>query len=251
MFAAIMCLAASGLHARTASDADSIWNRSVEYYSEGDYANALEGFISLENQGYLSADLYYNIANCYYKAGGYTGKAIVYYQRALRIDPSFEDARVNLAFARNSALDRIEPVPEFVMVTWLRDLRDALTADSWAWMFFIFLLSAAVAVLLFVYAPRPDLRKVSFALSIVLVIFSASSLAFTLSSNAWRNSRDGAVVISPVTSVKSSPAEMAPPLFVIHEGTDVDIIETVGDWDRIELADGRQGWLRASDIEII
>ena len=63
---------------------------------------------------------------------------------------------------------------------------------------------------------------------------------------------DGAIVMSPVTSVKSSPSEeVSKDLFILHEGTKVTILDAVGDWRNIELADGRQGWIHTEDIEVI
>ena len=63
---------------------------------------------------------------------------------------------------------------------------------------------------------------------------------------------DSAIVMRPVVSVKSSPsAESSQDLFILHEGTKVQMLDQVGSWTNIELADGRQGWIRTSDIEAI
>ena len=63
---------------------------------------------------------------------------------------------------------------------------------------------------------------------------------------------DTAIVMSPVSSVKSSPSSgSSKDLFVIHEGTKVTILDEVGSWKNISLADGRQGWLPAADLEVI
>ena len=63
---------------------------------------------------------------------------------------------------------------------------------------------------------------------------------------------DDAIVMRPVTSVKSSPSsESSQDLFILHEGTKVKIIDEVGGWNNVELADGRQGWLPSADLEVI
>jgi SH3-like domain-containing protein len=63
---------------------------------------------------------------------------------------------------------------------------------------------------------------------------------------------DKAIIMKPVSSVKSSPSgDSAKDLFVLHEGTKVQVLDNVGGWSNIELSDGRQGWLPSSDIEII
>ena len=63
---------------------------------------------------------------------------------------------------------------------------------------------------------------------------------------------DEAVVMVPYVSAKSSPSVgSAQELFILHEGTKVKVIDKVAGWNNIELSDGRQGWVPASDIEII
>ena len=52
-------------------------------------------------------------------------------------------------------------------------------------------------------------------------------------------------------TVKSTPNESGTDLFVLHEGTKVEILEELGDWCKIEIADGRQGWMKGKDIESI
>ena len=62
---------------------------------------------------------------------------------------------------------------------------------------------------------------------------------------------DGAIVINPVSSVKSSPNASGKSLFIIHEGTKVTILEELGEWNKVELSDGRQGWILKREIETI
>jgi SH3-like domain-containing protein len=63
---------------------------------------------------------------------------------------------------------------------------------------------------------------------------------------------DNAIVMRPVVSVKSSPSgEASTDLFILHEGTKVKVLDSVGNWSNIELADGRQGWLSSKDMELI
>ena len=85
-----------------------------------------------------------------------------------------------------------------------------------------------------------------------MVVLAASSLTFSLWQKNDYMKVDSAIVMRPVSSVKSSPsAESSQDLFVLHEGTKVKVIDQVGSWNNIELADGRQGWIPSSDIELI
>ena len=96
------------------------------------------------------------------------------------------------------------------------------------------------------------LNKKGYLTGSVMLILAAFSISFSIWQKKDYMSADEAVVMRPVSPVKSSPsAEASTDLFVLHEGTKVTIIDEVGSWNNIELADGRQGWIRSTDIEVI
>ena len=235
----------------SAQDADSLWNQAVKDYTEENYQEALAGFTALEAEGYVSRELYYNIGNCYYKLGNSLGQSILYYERALKLDPSYEDAQVNLAIAREYTLDRIDEVPEFILLTWIKAFRDTMSSDAWAWIALALFLVTAVMVLLFRFGGSPAVRKTAFAMAIIALAFMIISAVFAFNLRSELESEDGAVVTVPVSSVKSSPGSTDQFLFILHEGTRISVLESLGEWYRIELSDGRQGWLEAEDVEII
>ena len=235
----------------SAQDADSLWNQAVKDYTEENYQEALAGFTALEADGYVSRELYYNIGNCYYKLGNSLGQSILYYERALKLDPSYEDAQVNLAIAREYTLDRIVEVPEFILLTWIKAFRDTVSSDAWAWIALALFLVTAVMVLLFRFGGSPALRKTAFALAVAALLMTIISAVFAFNLRSALESDDEAVVTVPVSSVKSSPGSADQSLFILHEGTKVAVMDSLGEWYRIELSDGRQGWMEAEDVEII
>ena len=178
--------------------------------------------------------------------------AILYYERALKLDPSYEDARYNLELMNAMIQDRIEPVPEFVLKAWFRDLCYIMDSDSWAVCFIVLLAFTLALVLVFLLAPAPGGRRAGFFTGIVTLMLAAMSLSFSVWQRNEYTDAAKAIVMRPVTSVKSSPAAGASTdLFILHEGTKVKIIDEVGSWNNIELADGRQGWIPSTDIERI
>ena len=235
----------------SAQDADSLWNQAVKDYTEENYQEALAGFTALEADGYVSGELYYNIGNCYYKLGNCLGQSILYYERALKLDPSYEDAQVNLAIAREYTLDRIDEVPEFILLTWIKAFRDTVSSDAWAWIALALFLVTAVMVLLFRFGGSPALRKTAFALAVAALLMTIVSAVFAFNLRSGLESDGEAVVTVPVSSVKSSPGSTDQSLFILHEGTKVAVMDSLGEWYRIELSDGRQGWLENTNVEII
>lgn len=234
-----------------AKDLDSLWTAGVQAYTDGKFADASTAWTSIEESGQKSAKLYYNLGNAWFKQGNYP-KAILNYERALRLDPSYSDARYNLEFTSNFVQDKIEPVPEFILKSVARKVCYVMSSNVWAVIFLVLLAAALMMGLLFLLGSSVGKRRAGFYCGIVLLLLSAGALSFS----AWQKSdsmkTDTAIVMSPVSSVKSSPSSgSSKDLFVIHEGTKVTILDEVGSWKNISLADGRQGWIPAADLEVI
>jgi len=237
--------------ARNADYADSLWNAATGYYSEGSWEEAADAYSAIMDAQAVSKELYFNIGNCYFKTGEHA-KAILFYERALKLDPSYEDARYNLEVAGNYVQDDIESVPEFILKTWTRNVSHMLDSNAWAVTFLVLFALALVMVLVFLMAPSVAARKAGFFSAIVLVLLAVGALSFSLWQKNEYQRQDTAIVMRPVTPVKSSPSsDKSSDLFILHEGTKVEILDSVGEWKNISLSDGRQGWLKASDIEII
>lgn len=234
-----------------AKDLDSLWTVGVQAYTDGKFSDASAAWTSIEESGQKSAKLYYNLGNAWFKQGNYP-KAILNYERALRLDPSYSDARYNLEFTSNFVQDKIEPVPEFILKSVARKVCYVMGSNAWAVIFLVLLAAALVMGLLFLLGSSVGKRRAGFYCGIVLLLLSAGALSFSIWQKSDSVKTDTAIVMSPVSSVKSSPSSgSSKDLFVIHEGTKVTILDEVGTWRNISLADGRQGWIPASDIEII
>lgn len=234
-----------------AKDLDLLWTAGVQAYTDGKFSDASAAWTSIEESGQKSAKLYYNLGNAWFKQGNYP-KAILNYERALRLDPSYSDARYNLEFTSNFVQDKIEPVPEFILKSVARKVCYVMGSNAWAVIFLVLLAAALVMGLLFLLGSSVGKRRAGFYCGIVLLLLSAGALSFSIWQKSDSVKTDTAIVMSPVSSVKSSPSSgSSKDLFVIHEGTKVTILDEVGTWRNISLADGRQGWIPASDIEII
>ncbi|MFA7115722.1 MAG: tetratricopeptide repeat protein [Bacteroidales bacterium] len=230
---------------------NDIWQEAIKSYSDANYSEALKEFVKLDSMGYKSAILYYNMGNTYYKMDNYLSHAILYYERSLKLDPSNKDVLNNLEMANNLCLDKIDTVPEFIMVKWFNNLMNIFSSNSWAWMSLGFFILIGLLLLVFRFSGSKGIRKTSFIISLISFAFFILSLCFAIKLNSQIKSENEAIVITPVCSVKAAPNESGKALFVLHEGTKLETIENLGEWKRIELADGRQGWLEERHIETI
>ena len=230
---------------------DSLWQAGVEAYSAGEWEKAAQSWEAIREAGLESSELYYNIGNAYFKAGDLS-HAILGYERALKLDPTNDDAKFNLEFAQNDVQDNIEEIPEIFIEVIGHKMCRILPSDTWAVLFILLLAASLGLALLFLLGGTPRARKSGFICGIVSLVLCLLCLDFAFRQRTEYRSTDSAIVTSAVISVKSSPdAQNGKDLFVLHEGTKVRILNEVGAWKNIELADGRQGWLNESDIEII
>ena len=219
-------------------------------YAQEHYQRAAEIYEQLLKQG-VSADLYYNLGNAYYRMDNIT-QAVIAYERALLLSPGDDDIRFNLQMARSKTIDRITPESEMFFVTWYHSLVNMQSVDAWARLSLIALAAAILLALAYLFANAIWLRKVGFfGGTVLLVVFVLSNLF------AWQQKREldhrtGAVIIRSAVSVKSTPAKNGTDLFILHEGTRVTITDdTMRGWKEIRVADGKQGWLQTDEIEVI
>ena len=230
---------------------DSLWTRGCEAYSAGAWESAASSWEKILDEGSESAELFYNIGNARYK-NGEPALAIIAWKRSLRLDPSGQDARFNLEFARGRIQDRIESVPEFFLKTWTRKVCYALGSTGWAVLCLVLLAVSLGLGLAFLLGRGIGIRRAGFFGGLSAFVLCAVCLTFSLSQKSDYTDRTEAVVTAPVVSVKSSPdASSSSDLFVLHEGTEVRIIEEVGEWQGIQLSDGRKGWIKASECVVI
>ena len=233
------------------SAADSLWTAGVAAYTDGDWAGASGAWSAIRELGVESPELYYNLGNAFFKQDD-LAHAILNYERALKLDPSYSDARFNLEFAQGFVQDKIEAVPEFFLEVWGRKMCWLLPSDTWAGLFLLLLAATLGCVLLFLLGRSVAARRTGFIAGIVALLLALLCMGFAFWQRTDYHKADGAIVTRPVTTVQSSPGrDASKDLFVLHEGTKVKLLDEVGTWRNIELADGRQGWLPEADLEVI
>ena len=231
-------------------DNNALWEGGNQAYIDGNYALAVENYQAIEARGYSSARLFYNLGNAYYKQGN-IGRAILYYNRALVVSPSMEDAKHNLEIAEAFAKDKIAVVPEFFLNRWMRTLRSAFSCNVWGGLSMAMLAIAIAFGLIFLLGSQIKVRKSGFYGAVVALLLFVVVTIFAVSARRDILDRSAAIVMSSAISVKSSPDRAATDIFVIHEGTKVTISSEVDGWCEVTIADGKKGWTESSHLERI
>ena len=219
-------------------------------YAKGDYSSAAKQYEKLLSQDGVAPEIYYNLGNAYYKSNE-IGRSILNYERALRLSPSFEDARFNLELAQLKVVDNIIPSPTFFIGRWIQNLIKLLTSNEWIYISFSVFILSLVSIFLFIFGPTRILRKISFNFAILFVGISFFTLIFSGVRKGQMYSHKDAIVMTGVISVKSSPDKSGTDLFQLHEGAKVTIKSSLGSWTEIKLSNGGIGWVEQGNIEKI
>lgn len=230
---------------------ESLYKDAAKAFQNGDYRKAASLYeqIMSEHRVY-AADVYFNLGNAYYKLNDYPS-AILNYERALKEAPSSEDVMYNLRMARTHLEDKIEPVPQLFYIRWFRGLRDAFHTDVWAWLSILFLLASAILWTLFLAGKTVIFRKVGFYGGLTLLLLCVFSVYTAFHSWNEHFRVKHAIVFSGSVSVKSAPVNSSTGLFIIHAGTRIRQTDQIGEWVRIRLEDGKEGWIQITDLEYI
>ena len=219
-------------------------------YAKGNYQQAIKDYQEILKTG-VSSEIYYNLGNAYYRTDNIT-QALLAYERALQLSPGDNDIRFNLQYARSKTIDKITPETEMFFVTWYNSLVNFTSVDRWANTAIVSIVMALLLILVFLFAPQMWARKSGFYGSAVFLLLFAFANLFAFQQKHELETKQGAIVIAPTVNVKKTPAASGTDIFVIHEGTRVDITDRgMKQWRGIKLADGREGWLKTSQIEEI
>ena len=219
-------------------------------YAKGNYQQAIKDYQEILKAG-VSSEIYYNLGNAYYRTDNIT-QALLAYERALQLSPGDNDIRFNLQYARSKTIDKITPETEMFFVTWYNSLVNFTSVDRWAKTAIVSIVMALLLILVFLFAPQMWARKSGFYGSAVFLLLFAFANLFAFQQKHELETKQGAIVIAPTVNVKKTPAASGTDVFVIHEGTRVDITDRgMKQWRGIKLADGREGWLKTSQIEEI
>lgn len=228
---------------------DSLMLRANTAYAEGDHRRALVLYDSL-HRTHTSAALLYNIGNCHFKLND-VGHAILFYERAIRMEPGAEDIQANLDMAREQVVDRVTEPPGIALGgAWAR-LRSGSDVDHWARRAIV--LGAILFTLLGIalFMPRGKIRMLLHGLAIVAALSTATALALAGYRVAEVRNTDSAIIMMPKVDARSAPQGGGTVLFVLHEGTKVQVLQEQAGWTEIRLPNGNVGWLPPDAMERI
>jgi len=242
----ILCILAWTLNAQN----EALFERATADYNEGHYEDAIEKYQKILDNGKHSAALYYNLGNCYYKLNK-IAPSIYYYEKGLLLDPTDSEIKNNLAFARNMILDDIEPLPQTGLSRITNRLRGLMTFDQWAYLAIASVLLFVLLYIAYYYLRYATHKRLAFILSMVSLFLSCTAVLLAYIQYHEYEAEQPAIIFAGEVAVKSEPNNRSQDAFELHEGTKVDVLDELDNWNKIELADGTTGWILKDKLKML
>lgn len=226
------------------------FNKGVDLYNSGNYNEAIIKFTEIIEKGEHSENLYFNLGNAYYKVND-IANSILYYEKALKLNPRNKDVLNNLVFSQNMLIDKIEKLPTNQVSEFLNSISQTLNVNQWLTLGVILLYLFLIIFILYFFSSKSVLKRNYFTAFSVLLSLSLIFIFVGLNKFEKQKSYLEAIIFENKIDFRTEPNYRSEVLFNLHEGTKVVIIEELNDWALVEIDDGNKGWIELQSIKKI
>ncbi|RED48757.1 tetratricopeptide repeat protein [Seonamhaeicola aphaedonensis] len=228
----------------------SLFEEGNALYNEGKYAEAIDKYMAILESEKHSADLYFNLGNAHYKLNN-IAPSIYYYEKALQLEPNDKDINNNIAFARNMTIDAIDVIPDTGFSRLLKGITNTFSFDNWARVSIALVFCFVLLFLVYYFAFSTLIKRLTFISSLVSLFLVCVTLAFAFYKFNLDKKDNPAIIFTQEAKVKSDPNVRSDEVFRLHEGTKVQVVNSYNNWKKIELSDGKTGWIVSEDIRLL
>jgi len=229
---------------------EAIFESATKAYNQGDYEKAIADYLKILENGQHSAELYYNLGNAYYKVNQ-IAPSIYYYEKALLLKPHDTEIQNNLRYAQNMTLDAIDVIPETGIAKIKKNMVGLFSFDQWAYLAVVFVILFVLCYIAFYYFRYSSRKRIAFITSVVSLLLAIVSVVFAFFQKKDFDAYQPAIVFSTEVGIQSEPNERSQEIFKLHEGAKVNVIDSLNDFDKIRLSDGKTGWLPKESIKLL
>lgn len=233
-----------------AQSPDLLAAQAAKAYNTKQYDEAIALYNKIVAGGYESGGLYYNLGNAYFR-NNELPLAILYFEKALKLEPNNEDIKHNIEVANSKLIDKVEKVPELFYKRWWKQLIYLMDIDTFAVVNIILLTLALLLFAIYIVFTNILIRKVSFWTGFTMLLFFGLGVIAASQRNHFLTEQHEAIVFTPTVNIKSSPDENSKDIFVLHEGTKVSLMDVVADWQEIRISNGSIGWIKLAGLRKI
>ena len=233
-----------------ANENDQLLDSANSAYAKGAYSKAVGFYESIIKKGLESPEIYFNLGNAYYKTNNISF-AILNYERAIKLNPDNEDFIFNLKLANQKIEDKIAVAPQLFLTQWKDGLVDLMTEKGWSEFCILLIISSLILFSIYVSTSNRGLQQFGFFGGTFLVIFSIIIFFTAQHKNNLTKNSSGGIITNAAITVTGSPNEKGTKLFILHEGTKVNILQEDAGWVEIKIANGNVGWINKSEMQKI
>lgn len=226
------------------------WGNANALYEQKQYKQAAILYEDLVKAGKGTAALYRNLGSAYYRLDS-IALAILWFERALRLEPRNAETQQNLLLANKRIPNAIPAYPPFVLVQWWTQATNLLSADAWAWLVLFCWWATAVLIILFLRSEEAGIKKRLFAGAGLFFAFTFVGVLLGGSKYRAETRQDEGILMPPLSALREGASDNAASVEEAPAGTRVLILEKSGEWARLRLPDGQEGWTKATHIENI
>lgn len=219
-------------------------------YSKGDYSRASKLYENIISNGQEAPEVYFNLGNAYYKTNN-IAFAILNYERALKLEPDNEDFSFNLKLANQKTEDKIDAAPQLFLSQWKNGLVDLMTEKAWSQLCILLICISLILFAIYITMQKRGLKQFGFFGGTTLVILSIITFFIAEYKYSITKNNSEAIITSPSITVTGSPNEKGTKLFILHEGTKVNVTQEDVSWAEIKIANGNTGWIKRSELQKI
>lgn len=228
----------------------ALFEKANEAYNAGNYPEAVSQYKEVLKNGEESAELYFNLGNAHYKLN-HIAESVYNYEKALLLDPADQTIQNNLEFANNMVLDDIKVVPKSGLSNFITNVISIFSFNGWAWIAILGVAIFSILFLLYYFSIASKWKRVFFTVAITAVVISFISLIFAFHLKNVNQNKEFAIVFVEEVPVRNEPNLRGNELFLLHEGSKVQILNTFQDWIQLELANGSTGWMDKSSVKFL
>jgi len=229
---------------------EALFNRATETYNNGDYQKAIDFYSEILDNSEHSAELYFNLGNAYYKLNQ-IAPSIYNYEKALLLSPNDKEIKNNLTYARNMTLDAIEVMPETGLSKIYKAITGIMTFDQWSYTAVLFMFLFVLLYIAFYYFKYATKKRIAFIGSIVSLFISVMAVVFAFVQYNDFTADQPAIVFDSEVQIKAEPNKRSEPIFILHEGTKVNVLDELNEWKKIKIVDGKSGWVTSESIKLL
>lgn len=229
---------------------ETLFEQGNTLYNEGKYHDAIDKYEQILSTKKHSAALYFNLANAHYKLNN-IAPSIYYYEKALQLNPNDEEIKNNAAFANNMKVDAIDTVPEVGFSRIMKNIVNTMSFDNWAKLAVLAVILFVILFLAYHFSYGTAKKRMAFVSSVLSLIIACVSVALAFQKFNIDKKDRPAIVFAQESIVKTEPNLRSEEAFKLHEGTKVQVLDTVSNWKKIKIADGTTGWISSEDIKLL